>query len=263
MSDNLKIADKQFASRLLIGSSMYPNQQVMLDSITASGAQIVTVAIRRINLQGQHLSVQQLLTQRKRKLTLLPNTAGCYTAEDAVFTAELAREALQTNWVKLEIIGDRETLLPDAVELIRAAETLVKKGFVVLPYCSDDPVACQRLVDVGCAAVMPLGSPIGSGQGILNLYNLDIIRARISLPIILDAGIGTASDAAIAMEHGCDGILLNTAIAKSNNPVLMASAMRKAMEGGREAFLAGRIPKKTHAEASSPVQGLATKTSKQ
>lgn len=261
INDVLKIADKEFSSRLLIGSSMYPNQQVMLDSISASGAQIVTVAIRRINLQGQHLSVQQLLTQRN--LTLLPNTAGCYTAEDAVFTAELAREALQTNWVKLEIIGDRETLLPDAVELIRAAETLVKKGFVVLPYCSDDPVACQRLVDVGCAAIMPLGSPIGSGQGILNLYNLDIIRARISLPIILDAGIGTASDAAIAMEHGCDGILLNTAIAKSDNPVLMASAMRKAMEGGREAFRAGRIPKKTHAEASSPVGGLATKTQKQ
>lgn len=254
--ENLKIAEKSFLSRLLIGSSMYPNQQVMLDSIAASGAQIVTVAIRRINLQGQHLSVQQLLQQRS--LTLLPNTAGCYTAQDAIFTAELAREALQTNWVKLEIIGDRETLLPDAVELIRAAETLVKNGFVVLPYCSDDPVACQRLADVGCAAVMPLGSPIGSGQGILNLYNLDIIRSRITLPIILDAGLGTASDAAIAMEHGCDGILLNTAIAKSNNPVLMATAMRKGMEAGRHAFLAGRIPRKTHAEASSPMEGLAT-----
>jgi thiazole synthase len=252
--DTLKIADKTFSSRLLIGSSMYPNQQVMLDSIAASGAQIVTVAIRRINLQGQHLSVQSLL--KDRNLTLLPNTAGCYTAQDAIFTAELAREALQTNWIKLEVIGERETLMPDVVELLQAAETLVKSGFVVLPYCTDDPIMCQRLVDVGCAAVMPLGSPIGSGQGILNRYNLDIIRTQISLPIILDAGIGTASDAAIAMEHGCDAILLNTAIAKSDNPVLMASAMRKGMEGGREAYRAGRIAKKTHAQASSPMDGL-------
>ncbi len=257
MHDTLTLSDTSFSSRLLIGSSMYPNQQVMLDSIQASGAQIVTVAIRRINLQGQHLSVQRLLTQRE--LTLLPNTAGCYTAQDAIFTAELAREALHTHWIKLEIIGDRETLLPDGVELLRAAETLVKKGFVVLPYCSDDPIVCQRLVDVGCAAIMPLGSPIGSGQGILNLHNLDLIRSRIRLPIILDAGIGTASDAAIAMEHGCDGILLNSAIARSHNPVLMASAMRKAMEGGREAFLAGRIPKKTNAQPSSPMDGLARK----
>lgn len=256
-SDNLTIAGKSFSSRLLIGSSMYPSQQVMLDSIAASGAEIVTVAIRRINLQGQHLSVQSLL--RDRMLTLLPNTAGCYTAEDAVFTAELAREALQTNWVKLEVIGERETLMPDVVELLRAAETLVKNGFTVLPYCSDDPVACRRLADVGCAAIMPLGSPIGSGHGILNRYNLDIIRAQINLPIILDAGIGTASDAAIAMEQGCDGVLLNTAIAKSDNPVLMASAMRKGVEAGREAFRAGRIAKKTHAEASSPADGLATR----
>lgn len=254
--DPLRIAGRSFSSRLLIGSSLYPNQQVMLDSIAASGAEIVTVAIRRINLQGQHLSVQQLL--KDRNLTLLPNTAGCYTAEDAVFTAELAREALGTDWVKLEVIGERETLLPDAVELLRAAEMLVKKGFTVLPYCSDDPIACRRLADLGCAAVMPLGSPIGSGQGILNRYNLDIIRAQISLPIILDAGIGTASDAAIAMEHGCDGVLLNTAVAKSDHPVLMASAMRKAVEAGREAWRAGRIARRTHAEASSPAEGLAT-----
>lgn len=255
MSDVLKIADKSFTSHLLIGSSGYPNQQVMLDSIKACGAEIVTVAIRRINLQGQAYAVQNVLQQRG--LWLLPNTAGCYTADDAVFTAELAREALQTHWIKLEVIGDRDNLYPDSVELLRAADTLVKKGFTVLPYCSDDPILCRRLADAGCAAVMPLGSPIGSGQGIINRYNLDIIRASLSLPIILDAGLGTASDAAIAMEHGCDGVLLNTAIAKANNPVLMAEAMRHGVDAGRKAYRAGRIPKKTHAEASSPVEGLA------
>jgi thiazole synthase len=255
MQDQLNIGGKNFNSRLLIGSSLYPNQQVMLDSIAASGAEIVTVAIRRINLEGQHLSVQNLL--RDRDITLLPNTAGCYTAEDAIFTAELAREALQTNWVKLEVIGDRDTLYPDSVELLRAAEVLVNKGFTVLPYCSDDPVICRRLADLGCAAVMPLGSPIGSGQGIINRYNLDMIRAALTLPVILDAGIGTASDAALAMEHGCDAVLLNTAVAKADDPVRMAGAMKKAVEAGREARLSGRIPKKRHAEASSPVGGLA------
>ncbi|MBI3419431.1 MAG: thiazole synthase, partial [Proteobacteria bacterium] len=175
------------------------------------------------------------------------------------FAAELAREALQTDWVKLEVVGERETLYPDAAELLRAAETLVKKGFTVLPYCSDDPVACQRLADLGCAAVMPLGSPIGSGQGILNLYNLDLIRARVSIPVILDAGIGTASDAALAMEHGCDAVLLNTAVAKADDPVLMARAMRLAVEAGRAARAAGRIPTKTLAEASSPLTGVAKK----
>lgn len=257
MHDNLTIAGKSFNSRLLIGTSGYPNQQVMLDCIATSGAQIATVAIRRINLQGQHLSVQSLLNERA--ITLLPNTAGCYTVEDAVFTAELAREALQTNWIKLEVIGERETLYPDSVELLRAADVLVKKGFVVLPYCSDDPVICQRLADAGCAAVMPLGSPIGSGQGIINRYNLDVIRARLSLPLILDAGIGTASDAAMAMEHGCDAVLLNTAISKADNPVLMAAAMRDGVAAGRAAFRAGRIPRKTNAEASSPLDGLAKK----
>lgn len=255
MTDSLVIAGKSFSSRLLIGSSGYPSQQVMLDCIRESGADIVTVAIRRINLQGQNLSVQHVL--RERSLTLLPNTAGCYTAEDAIFTAELAREALQTNWVKLEVIGERETLYPDSVELLRAADILVKKGFVVLPYCSDDPIICQRLADAGCAAVMPLGSPIGSGQGIINRYNLDVIRARIALPLILDAGIGTASDAVLAMEHGCDAVLLNTAIAKANNPILMARAMRDGVAAGRAALQAGRIPKKAHAEASSPLDGLA------
>lgn len=257
--DAFSLGGKNFKSRLLLGSGGYSNQQVMLDCIQASGAEIVTVAIRRINLQevggDKNYSVQHLLYERQ--LTLLPNTAGCYTAEDAVFTAELAREALQTNWIKLEVIGERETLYPDGVELLRAADRLVKDGFVVLPYCSDDPVLCQRLADAGCAAIMPLGSPIGSGQGIINLYNLDIIRSRINLPLILDAGIGTASDAALAIEHGCDAVLLNTAVAKANNPVQMAQAMRHAIQAGRMARLAGRIPKKTNAEASSPPSGLA------
>lgn len=259
MTDSLTIANKTFKSRLLVGSGGYSSQQVMLDALEASGAEIITVAIRRINLHasssGVNYSVQSVL--ENKNYHLLPNTAGCYTAQEAVFTAELAREALHTNWVKLEVIGDRETLYPEAIELVQAAHELVKKNFIVLPYCSDDPVLCQRLADAGCAAIMPLGSPIGSGQGILNLYNLDIIRARISLPLILDAGIGTASDAAIAMEHGCDGVLLNTAISKSNNPVLMAKAMRAGVNAGRDAYLAGRIPRKRHAEASSPQAGLA------
>lgn len=257
MQDLFELGGKTFESRLLIGSSAYPNQQVMLDCIAASDAQIVTVAIRRINLKGEAYSVHNLLMQKG--LTLLPNTAGCYTAEDAIFTAELAREALQTNWVKLEVIGDRHTLYPDSIELVRAAETLVRKNFIVLPYCSDDPIICQRLADAGCAAVMPLGAPIGSGQGIINLYNLDVIRARITLPVILDAGIGTASDAALAMEHGCDAVLLNTAIAKADHPVLMARAMKQAVAAGRAALKAGRIPKRTHAQASSPLDGLARK----
>ena|ERR1043166_5456221 len=261
LNDPLIIAGKSFTSRLLMGTSAYPNQQVMLDALEAAGAEIVTIAIRRINLKSEvgsrNLSVQQVL--KDHAFTLLPNTAGCYTAEDAVFTAELAREALGTDWIKLEVIGERETLYPDAVELLKAAEILVKKGFTVLPYCNDDPVLCQRLADSGCVAVMPLGSPIGSGQGIINRYNLDIIRARISLPVFLDAGIGTASDAALAMEHGCDGVLLNTAVARSDVPVLMAEAMKKAVEAGRGAYLAGRIPKKTHAEASSPMDGVARK----
>jgi thiazole synthase len=261
-NEQLVIAGKRFNSRLLVGSGGYSNQQTMLDSIKESGAEIVTVAIRRINLssaEGQNLSVQNIL--RERNYTLLPNTAGCYTADEAVFTAELAREALETDWVKLEVIGDRETLYPDAIELVRGAEMLVKKGFTVLPYTTDDPIICQRLADAGCAAVMPLGSPIGSGQGIINRYNLDIIRSRISLPLILDAGIGTASDAAIAMEHGCDAVLLNTAIARADDPVRMARAMRQGVEAGFNAYRSGRIPKKTHAEASSPTHGMVAKRS--
>jgi thiazole synthase len=258
-NDPFVIAGKSFTSRLLMGSGGYSSQQVMMESLKESGCEIVTVAIRRINLQAEtghrNLSVQNLL--REKAYTLLPNTAGCYTADEAVFAAELGREALQTNWVKLEVVGERETLYPEVVELVRAAEILVKKGFVVLPYCSDDPVICQRLADMGCAAVMPLGSPIGSGQGILNLYNLDIIRSRLSVPVICDAGIGTASDAALAMEHGCDAVLLNTAVSKADNPALMAHAMKLGVEGGRAAFKAGRIPMKTLAEASSPMAGMA------
>jgi thiazole synthase len=256
-NDPLIIAGKSFNSRLFMGSGHFSSQQVMMDALVESGAEIVTVAVRRINLQAapteRNLSVQHLL--REKNYTILPNTAGCYTADDAVFAAELAREALQTDWVKLEVVGERETLYPDVAELLRAAENLVRKGFVVLPYCSDDPVICQRLADMGCAAVMPLGSPIGSGQGILNLYNLDIIRSRISIPVVLDAGIGTASDAALAMEHGCDAVLLNTAVAKADDPILMARAMHLGTEAGRAAFKAGRVPTKTLGETSSPLSG--------
>ena len=253
LKDSFTIADTAFTSRLLIGSATYPNQQVMLDAISASGAQIVTVAIRRISLQGGAETVLDLL---RGDYHILPNTAGCYTARDAVLTAQLAREALETNWVKLEVIGDRETLYPDAEHLLQAAEELVGDGFIVMPYCTDDPILCRKLVDIGCAAVMPLGSPIGSGMGVLNPYNLEIIRAQSPVPVIVDAGIGTASDAALAMELGCDGVMLASAVAKAHDPVRMATAMRYAIEGGRLAYLAGRIPRKRHAEASSPQRGV-------
>ena len=187
---------------------------------------------------------------------ILPNTAGCYTARDAVLTAKLAREALETNWLKLEVIGDRETLYPDAEHLLQAAEELVEEGFIVMPYCTDDPILCRKLEDIGCAAIMPLGSPIGSGMGIVNPYNLEIIRAQTEVPLIVDAGIGTASDAALAMELGCDGVMLASAVAKAHDPVGMANAMRHAIEGGRLAHLSGRIPRKRHAEASSPERGV-------
>ena len=187
---------------------------------------------------------------------ILPNTAGCYTARDAVLTAQLAREALATNWVKLEVIGDRETLYPDAEHFLQDAEDLVEDGFIVMPYCTDDPILCRKLQDIGCAAIMPLGSPIGSGMGIVNPYNLEIIRAQTSVPLIVDAGIGTASDAALAMELGCDGVMLASAVAKARDPIGMANAMRHAIEGGRLAHLSGRIPRKRHAEASSPQRGV-------
>lgn len=251
--DFLEIAGERFLSRLILGSSGYPNQQVMLDALAASGAELVTVSIRRINLQGQAEGLVDVLEGRCR---LLPNTAGCATVKDAVLTARLAREALGTNWVKLELIGDRETLYPDVEQLLRAAAQLVADGFVVLPYCTDDPVVCQRLADLGCAAVMPLGAPIGTGLGILNPYNIEAICAKSAVPVVLDAGLGTASDAALAMELGCAAVMVNTPVARSTDPVAMAAAMRHGVAAGRLAKLAGRIAKKRRAEASSPELGL-------
>ncbi len=249
----LSIAGERFGSALLAGSAGYPNRQIMLDALRASGAEIVTVSIRRVDLAGPQEGLIDLLAGTYR---LLPNTAGCATARDAVLTACLAREALGTEWVKLEVIGDRETLYPDVEQLLKAAAELTAKGFAVLAYCNDDPVTCEKLQDLGCAAVMPLGAPIGSGLGILNPYTIETICRRLSAPVILDAGIGTASDAAQAMELGCSGVLLNTAIARADDPVAMAGAMRMAVAAGRLARLAGRIPKRLHAEASSPEFGL-------
>jgi thiazole synthase len=251
--DALVIAGLRIASRLFIGTAGYPNQQAMLAAIEASGAEIVTMSIRRASMEGYAESLIDLLGDRFR---VLPNTSGCVTVKDAVLTAQLAREAIETDWVKLELIGDRETLYPDVEQLVQAAEELIKDGFTVLPYCNDDPVTCRKLADVGCAAVMPLGSPIGSGMGICNPYNIEMICARSEVPVILDAGIGTASDAVLALELGCDGILLNTAIAKAHDPVRMAAAMRAAVDAGIGARQAGRIPKRRYAEASSPQFGL-------
>jgi thiazole synthase len=251
--DALVIAGLRIASRLFIGTAGYPNQQTMLSAIEASGAEIVTMSIRRASMEGYAESLIDLLGDRFR---LLPNTSGCVTVKDAVLTAQLAREAVETDWVKLELIGDRETLYPDVEQLVQAAEELVRDGFTVLPYCNDDPVTCRKLADVGCAAVMPLGSPIGSGMGICNPYNIEMICARSEVPVILDAGIGTASDAVLALELGCDGILLNTAVAKAHDPVRMAAAMRAAVDAGIGARQAGRIPKRRYAEASSPQFGL-------
>jgi thiazole synthase len=251
--DTLTIADRAFQSRLFLGTAGYPNRQVMLDAVTASGTEMVTASIRRISLAGEEESLVDLIAGRAH---FLPNTAGCQTAKDAVLTAELAREALDTNWIKVEVIGDRELLYPDVEELIRATETLAGTGFVVLPYCNDDPVTCRKLADAGAAAVMPLGAPIGSGLGICNPHLIELICARSSVPVVLDAGIGTASDAALAMELGCSAVLLNTAISKANDPVRMAAAMRAAVEAGRLARLSGRIAKRIYAEPSSPQFGL-------
>jgi thiazole synthase len=253
MSDTLQIADRSFTSRLFLGTAGYPNQQMMLDALAASGAEMATASIRRISLAGDEETLVDLLSGR---VHLLPNTAGCQTAKDAVLTAELAREALGTNWIKLEVIGDRELLYPDVEELVSATETLVEKGFVVLPYCNEDPVSCRKLADVGAAAVMPLGSPIGSGLGISNPHLIEWICARSPVPVVLDAGVGTASDAALAMELGCAAVLLNTAVSKAQDPVRMAAAMQAAVEAGRLARLAGRIPKAAGAEPSSPQFGL-------
>ena len=253
MNDPLLIAGTPLASRLFVGSAGYPNRQVMLDALEASSAELVMASIRRISLEGYAESLVDLLGGRYR---LLPNTAGCATVRDAVLTAELGREALETNWVKLELIGDRELLYPDVEQLVHAADELVRKGFTVLPYCNEDPVSCQKLADVGCAAVMPLGSLIGSGMGIANPAAIELICSRSTVPVVLDAGIGTASDAALAMELGCDAVMVDTAIAQSHDPRRMAAAMRAAVEAGRLARLAGRIPRRRFAEASSPQLGL-------
>ena len=253
VADDFEIAGRRFGSRLIMGSGGYPNQQVMLDALEASRTEVVTVSIRRVSLEGYSESMVDLIGSR---YTLLPNTAGCESVRDAVLTAELAREALETDWVKLELIGDRETLMPDGIQLVEAAEQLVKSGFQVLPYCTDDPILCQRLVDVGSSAVMPLGSPIGSGMGICNPFNLEMIVRRSPVPVVCDAGIGTASDAAQALEIGCDAVMLNTAVSRSNDPVSMAAAMRRAVEAGRLAHRAGRIPRRRYAEPSSPQLGL-------
>ena len=251
--DALVIAGRRLGSRLLMGTAGYPNQQALLEALAEGEPAMVTVAIRRVSLEAYSGSLLDVLGGR---YALLPNTAGCATVRDAVLTAELAREALETPWIKLELIGDFETLYPDGTLLLEATAELVAKGFTVLPYCTDDPLLCRKLADAGAAAVMPLGSPIGSGQGILNPYNIELISARSPVPVVLDAGIGTASDAALAMELGCSAVLVNTAVAKSHDPPLMARAMRHAVEAGRAAFRAGRIPRRRHAEPSSPRLGL-------
>jgi thiazole synthase len=248
-----RLADRELESRLILGTGGFRTHEALTAALEASGAQIATVAMRRVDANAPG-SVLDVLTDGG--VTILPNTAGCFTARDAVTTAQLAREALGTDWVKLEVIGDDKTLLPDAAELLAAAEQLVADGFTVLPYTNDDPVLARRLEDVGCAAVMPLGSPIGSGMGILNPYNLRLIREQAGVPVILDAGVGTASDAALAMEAGCDAVLLASAISRAADPARMARAMRLAIEAGREAFEAGRIPRRRYAEASSPVEGV-------
>ena len=248
-----EIAGRPLESRLILGTGGFRNLQVMAEAARESGSELATVAMRRVDASARGSIVEVL---EEAGLEVLPNTAGCFTARDAVTTAKLAREALETDWVKLEVIGDDRTLLPDAVELVAAAEALVADGFVVLPYTTDDPILARRLEDVGCAAVMPLGSPIGSGMGIRNPYNVSIIRERTELPVVLDAGVGTASDAALAMELGCDAVLCASAISRAHDPVAMARAIRAGVEGGRLARRAGRIPRRLYAEASTPDAGL-------
>lgn len=261
MSDLLKIAGKTYNSRLLVGTGKYQDFTQTRAAIDASGAEIITVAIRRTNI-GQNADEPSLLEfLPPEEFTYLPNTAGCYSADDAVRTLRLARELLDGHkLVKLEVLGDPNTLYPNMTETLAAAKTLVKDGFDVMVYCSDDPIIAKQLEEIGCCAVMPLASLIGSGMGILNPWNLKIIIANAQIPVLVDAGVGTASDAAIAMELGCQGVLMNTAIAAARNPVLMASAMKKAVQAGREAYLAGRMPKKLYsASPSSPTEGLITK----
>jgi len=255
-NDVLRIAGREFRSRLIIGTGKYRSFQEMARAHEASGAEMVTVAVRRVNLTDR--SKESLLDYVDRqKYFILPNTAGCYSGDEAIRTARLAREVGLSNWIKLEVIGDEKTLFPDNFELVRATEVLVKEGFVVLPYTNDDLISARRLIDAGAAAVMPLGAPIGSGLGIQNPANIRILREMItSVPMIVDAGVGTASDAAIAMELGADAVLMNTGIAAAQDPILMAQAMQHAIIAGRQAYLAGRMPRKLYAAASSPLEGV-------
>jgi len=250
--DPLRIAGRELSSRLLLGTGGFPSLELLAEAIAVSGSELVTVALRRVEV-GASGSLVDVLDAAG--VELLPNTAGCHTARDAVVTARLAREAFGTDWIKLEVIGDEDTLLPDAPELLRAAEELVDEGFVVLPYTTDDPVLARRLVDLGCAAVMPLGSPIGSGMGIRNPYNISLIREAVDVPVILDAGVGTASDVTLAMELGCDAVMVASAIARAAEPVRMAAAMRAAVEAGLLARRAGRIPRRRYARASTQLEG--------
>jgi thiazole synthase len=253
MSEPLHIADRELRSRLILGTGGFDNHEVLAQALAASGTELCTVALRRLDpaARGSILDVLDAAG-----VAVLPNTAGCYTARDAVMTAQLAREAFQTDWIKLEVIGDDRTLLPDAVELVAAAEELVADGFIVLPYTTDDPILARRLEDLGCAAVMPLGSPIGSGMGIRNPYNISIMIERAAVPVILDAGVGTASDASLAMELGCDAVLCASAISRAQDPVGMARAIRLGVEAGMLARGAGRIPRRRYAEASTSDEGL-------
>jgi thiazole synthase len=253
-TDKLIIAGREFNSRLMVGTGKYASFQQTALALEASGAEIITVAVRRINLDRSKESLLDFIDPSK--YTLLPNTASCYSADDAIRTCRLAREAGMSDFVKLEVLGDEKTLFPDNEELLKAAKVLVAEGFTVLPYCSDDVILCRKLQDIGCAAVMPLGAPIGSGLGIRNPYNIRIILENISIPVIVDAGVGCASDAAIAMELGCAGVLMNTAIAGAQDPIAMAEAMKLAVIAGRLSYKAGRIPRKLYATASSPVEGL-------
>jgi thiazole synthase len=251
---SLVIGGKEFSSRLIVGTGKYATNATMREALEASGAQVVTVAVRRVNVPGSGESILDFIDTDR--YTLLPNTAGCYTADEAIRTAYLAREAGLGEMVKLEVIGDQRTLFPDVAGLLEATRTLAREGFTVMPYTNDDPVVARRLEDAGAAVVMPLGAPIGSGLGLRNPYNIKIILESVSVPVIVDAGVGTASDAAIAMELGCDGVLMNTAIAASRDAVAMATAMKLAVEAGRLAYKAGRMPKRLYASASSPLEGV-------
>jgi thiazole synthase len=253
VTDPLIIAGREFGSRLILGTGGFANHEILAQALQASGSEMCTVALRRLDpaARGSILDVLEAAG-----VAVLPNTAGCFTARDAILTAQLAREAFATDWIKLEVIGDDRTLLPDAVELVAAAEALVDDGFVVLPYTTDDPILARRLEDVGCAAVMPLGSPIGSGMGICNPYNISIIVERAGVPVVLDAGVGTASDAALAIELGCDAVLCASAISRSHDPAAMALAIKLAVQAGALAHGAGRIPRRRYAEASTPDHGL-------